>query len=96
MTEIQVTYGHMESASAAMREISNVVDGKLDTLRGQLRQIVWQGAAKEEYRQCQDEWDAAVAALNELLNRIGATVNIARQNYLDTEMQIKGRWASGP
>jgi WXG100 family type VII secretion target len=54
----------------------------------------WHGSAREEYWQYQMEWDAAVNELNALLNRIGGTVGQINQNYLDTEMQIKRRWAT--
>jgi len=92
--KIVVRYDQMDSAALAMKEIANVIDAKLDTLRSALSNMDWQGGAREEYWQYQLEWDAAVNELNALLNRIGATVGQINQNYLDTEMQIKRRWAT--
>lgn len=91
---ISVDYVHMEDAVRAMKEISQVVDQKLDVLRREVGELSehWQGEAKLAWRTHQDNWDAAVVELNDLLNDIAMRVGKARQNYIDTEDQVTRTW----
>ncbi|GIH09711.1 hypothetical protein Rhe02_77780 [Rhizocola hellebori] len=89
---IRADYPHMEAAVAAMREISTVMDTKLDELRKELTQVKWVGQAEEAWRMHQAEWDAAIKELNNLLNMIAMKVGEARQNYLDTEHTVARTW----
>ena len=91
---IRADYPHMEAAVAAMREISTVVDGKLDELRRHLQQVQWVGSAEAAYRQHQANWDNAINELNNLLNMIAMKVGEARQNYLDTGHTVARSWNS--
>jgi len=89
---IRADYPHMEAAVAAMREISTVIDTKLDELRKELTEVKWVGQAEEAWRMHQAEWDSAIKELNNLLNTIAMKVGEARQNYLDTEHTVARTW----
>jgi WXG100 family type VII secretion target len=89
---IRADYPHMEAAVASMREISTVIDSKLDTLRKELQEVKWVGSAEQAWRMHQAEWDSAIAELNNLLNMIAMKVGEARQNYLDTEHTVARTW----
>jgi WXG100 family type VII secretion target len=82
----------MEAAVASMREISTVIDSKLDQRRKELFEVKWVGQAEEAWRMHQAEWDAAIKELNNLLNMIAMKVGEARQNYLDTEHTVARSW----
>jgi WXG100 family type VII secretion target len=94
MTKIKVHYDHMDSASQAIRNLSDAINTKLEALDHKLRTVQWTGSAQLEYRRCQDDWNSATAAINQLLNEVGTTVNTAAVNYGDTEKYIRDRWAT--
>ncbi len=92
--KVRVDYVHMEDAVRAMKEISQVIDQKLDVLRREVGELAehWQGGAKASWKIHQDNWDGAVVELNDLLNDIAIRVGKARQNYMDTEDQVSRDW----
>lgn len=88
----KVDYNHLDAASKAMKDISNVIDAKLDTLRNELKQMDWRGRGFEGYEEHERAWDEAVVAINQLLNQIGQQVGIAKESYLSNEIQIQRLW----
>lgn len=92
MSYIQVNYAQMEAASAQMKAISAQIDTELDTLRSKLQQMNWDGEDREAYNNHQRQWDAAIRDINALLNEIGGAVGIARENYVNTEMNNARVW----
>lgn len=89
---IRADYPHMEQAVVAMKQISTVIDGKLDELRKELFEVKWVGSSEQAWRAHQANWDAAIKELNDLLNMIAVKVGQARQNYLDTEREVAKSW----
>lgn len=89
---IKVDYAELENATQQMRQISQEIDQKLDTLRQMLQKIQWEGADKEAYQQHQATWDAAIRDINQILNEIGNAVGIAKENYVTTEMSNSRLW----
>lgn len=92
MSYIQVNYAQMEAAAAQMKGISAQIDTELDTLRSKLQQMNWDGEDREAYNNHQRKWDAAIRDINALLNEIGGAVGIARENYINTEMNNAKAW----
>jgi WXG100 family type VII secretion target len=92
MSYIQVNYAQMEAASSQMKAISAQIDTELDTLRSKLQQMNWDGEDREAYNNHQRKWDAAIRDINALLNEIGGAVGIARDNYINTEMNNAKAW----
>lgn len=90
---IKVDYAELENATQQMRQISQEIDQKLDTLRQMLQKIQWEGADKEAYQQHQAAWDAAIRDINQILNEIGNAVGIAKENYVTTEMSNSRLWS---
>jgi len=90
---IKVEYAELENATQQMRQISQEIDQKLDTLRQKLQKIQWEGADKEAYQQHQAAWDAAIRDINHILGEIGNAVGIAKENYVATEMNNSRLWS---
>ncbi|MEV6525454.1 WXG100 family type VII secretion target [Longispora sp. NPDC051575] len=89
---IQVSYEVLEHATGEIKKLSGQIDEKLDTLRQGLQRLQWDGNDREAYNQHQKKWDDAVKDLNSVLAQIGAAVGMAKQNYMDTEMQNSKLW----
>lgn len=92
---VKANYGEMETAITSMRNISQVIDGKLDALRKELTDLAatgWKGASSDAWVDHQNTWDTAVINLNNLLNQIAGAVGQVRENYMDTEVQVSRVW----
>ncbi|MGY0236405.1 WXG100 family type VII secretion target [Longispora urticae] len=89
---IKVSYEVLEHATGEIKKLSGQIDEKLDTLRQGLQRIQWDGNDREAYNQHQKKWDDSVKDLNAVLAQIGAAVGMAKQNYMDTEMQNSKLW----
>jgi WXG100 family type VII secretion target len=89
---ILAQYAHMDAAVSAMKQISQVMDGKLDVLRKELTEVQWVGNAQVSWAMHQQEWDEAVTELNSLLQLIAMKVGKARENYITTENEVSRDW----
>ena len=89
---IVVNHAALEHAHAQMQAISRTLDEKLDTLRAGLQKLDWTGNDRDAYQSYQHSWDLAVQDINKLLNDIGVAVGIARENYMNTEMNNAKAW----
>jgi 6 kDa early secretory antigenic target len=92
MAEIAVNYAALEAAESQIKSISQAMDEKLAALRGKLQSIVWEGQDKARYAEHQQQWDRAVADLNQVLAQIGAAVGVANSNYQSTEKANAQMW----
>jgi WXG100 family type VII secretion target len=93
MSQIQVNYAALENAQTQMQAISKTIDGRLDSLRGQLQNMQWDGSDREAYQGYQLQWDQAVADINMILHEIGAAVGVANANYMSTEKNNAKVWS---
>jgi WXG100 family type VII secretion target len=91
---ILAQYAQMDTAVAAMKQISQAVDGKLDVLRKELTEVKWVGGSQESWMRHQANWDQAVNELNDLLQRIAVQVGKAKDNYLTTENEVSRDWGN--
>ena len=91
-TPMEVSYPQLQVAIATMKNISQVVDAKLDALRRQLAAIQWEGDAKIAWQIHQADWDSAVYEMNLLLQEMARRVNVAMQNYITTENEVSRTW----
>ena len=89
---LTVPYEVMETQHQAMRTASQHIDTVLDTLRQGLTKLHWVGADRAAYDDAQRRWDAAVSDMNNVLNEIAMAVGIARENYVNVEMQNSQLW----
>lgn len=72
MQSMSVQPAQLEAMSGEIRNDSNQIQSALDTLDGQVRQLIgaWEGEAQTMYHTAQRDWDNKIKELNELLNRI--------------------------
>jgi 6 kDa early secretory antigenic target len=92
MTTIKVDYAALEHAQAQMQVIARTLDEKLDTLKSGLQKMHWEGSDQAAYHGYQQQWDAAVRDINQILGEIGKAVGIARENYVSTETNNAKLW----
>lgn len=87
-----VGYNDLAVAVATMKNISQVIDAKLDALRKQLAAVPWEGDARTAWQIHQYDWDTAVQEMNMLLQEMARRVNVAMQNYMTTENEVSRTW----
>lgn len=85
MEIIKVSPAELDGFGLRIKTSSQELQAILDELRGKLDSMAWSGTDKENYELQRAEWTRTVTGLNELLNRIGQTVQLAKQNYSGTE-----------
>ncbi|GAA4907284.1 WXG100 family type VII secretion target [Stackebrandtia albiflava] len=85
MDVLKVSPAELEAFSGKIQSSSAELDSILDTLRARLDAMQWTGGDQAAYFQQRTEWDTAVRDLNMLLNKIGQTVGLAKQDYVSTE-----------
>jgi WXG100 family type VII secretion target len=94
--EILAQYGQIDTAVAQMKNISQVIDGKLDVLRKELTEVPWVGSSHTSWMMHQQQWDEAVLELNSLLQLIAMKVGKAKENYITTENEVSREWRNAP
>jgi 6 kDa early secretory antigenic target len=94
MGEIKVTFGALDAARADVAGTANRIMSRLDELKRMLAPLVasWDGAAAEEYRKAQRNWDAAALDLTQVLNQIGVAIGSAHDGYRQVEQANAARW----
>jgi 6 kDa early secretory antigenic target len=94
MGEIKVTFGALDAARADVAGTANRIGTRLDELKRMLAPLVasWDGAAAEEYRTAQRNWDAAAADLATVLAQIGVALGAAHDGYRQVEQANAARW----
>jgi WXG100 family type VII secretion target len=93
MSEILVQYGALEQGASQMKAIASTMEGKLADLKGRLAKLQWEGDDRVAYNAYQAQWDSAVADMNQVLAKIGAAVDVARENYQSTEKANQNAWS---
>ncbi|GLZ81801.1 hypothetical protein Afil01_66080 [Actinorhabdospora filicis] len=86
MTRLKVDPGQLEQAESEIKAAAAQLDGILDGLAAKLEAMEWQGQDQAAYEEYKAKWAKATQGLNETLNRIGATVGQAREEYVNTEL----------
>jgi 6 kDa early secretory antigenic target len=94
MGEIKVTFGAMDAARADVAGTAQRIMGRLDELKRMLAPMVatWDGAAAQEYRTAQRNWDAAANDLAQVLSQIGVAIGSAHDGYRQVEQANAARW----
>ena len=93
MSIINVDYAALEQGEATIRSISSAMEGKLSDLKGRLGRLQWEGSDRDAYNAYQQQWDNAVADMNQVLAKIAAAVGTARENYKNTESSNAQAWS---
>jgi 6 kDa early secretory antigenic target len=94
MGEIRVTFGALEAARTDVAATAGRISGRLDDLRRAVTPLAatWEGAAAEEYRARQRQWDTAAADLSRVLMDIGRALGEAEAGYRATESANAALW----
>jgi 6 kDa early secretory antigenic target len=99
---IGMNFAEMAFAAERIKTASDNMNVSLDGLKTAVAAVVmgegegtaWSGAAQEEYRARQVEWDDAAAQLNALLMRLSSSVTASQEMMQTTEHTITRRWGS--
>jgi WXG100 family type VII secretion target len=94
MTEILVTFARLHGASQDCRTTAARIESQLSELKAGVQRVAkfWDGAARDNYRSRQAEWDRSAADLNQVLQQISAALEHAGQDYQNTERQNAMMW----
>ncbi|MDV6013089.1 WXG100 family type VII secretion target [Haloechinothrix sp. LS1_15] len=91
---MKVHYETLFSAADEVSRASTEMTQASDTLKGDLAPLVntWEGEAYTNYQALQDQWDQAHAELNQVLAKIGITLNEIGNSYREMEGQQARRF----
>lgn len=91
---ILVRFGALDGAAADCRNTARHIASQLTELRAAVVRVThhWEGLAEDGYRTRQAEWDRSAADLNQVLERIGAALDAAGQQYAGTEARNASMW----
>ena len=81
MSDILYNYGQIEQAVADMGAGVSSLNGKLEDMDSQLRQLQdsWDGQAKQAYEVSKAKWTDGMNGIVEILQGVSAAVSEARQ-----------------
>lgn len=92
MSHILVTAEDLHSLSGQVQAGSNSIQDQLNTLRGQVNNVVgpsWQGSASSQFEALYEEWQRSAAGLKDALDGISRLLNNAGTQYQNTEDAIR-------
>ena len=95
MSNILVTFGAVDQASADCQTIAAQIETRLGDLKSYLAPLRadWTGNASTDYQSLQDRWDRSAADLNAVLQQISVALRTAKDNYESAESANAGTWA---
>lgn len=94
MSNIGVDFGAISGAAGDIDSQAKQIDQQLDDLHRQIQQLeeIWQGSAGEGFQNTKRQWMNSAKDLQQTLASIGSAVNLAHENYMQTEAKNAGRW----
>lgn len=95
MSNILVTFGAVDQASADCQTIAGQIEARLGDLKSYLAPLraEWSGGASTDYQALQDRWDRSANDLNAVLQQIAVGLRTAKENYEAAETANAGTWA---
>jgi 6 kDa early secretory antigenic target len=92
---ILVTFQSIQQASQDCARTDANLQQQLSDLKAYLAPMtaVWTGKASEDYQALQRTWDQAAGELSELLQEISRALQVAGENYEQTERSNASIWA---
>ncbi|GIG67684.1 MAG TPA: WXG100 family type VII secretion target [Phytomonospora sp.] len=85
MENIKASPAQIDMFSSKIKGSAQELQAILDELRSKLDAMTWDGGDRQQYEIQRAEWTKTVTSLNELLARVGQTVQLAGNNYSNTE-----------
>jgi len=82
--------GDVKSTHNALVQQKEELDQYLSTLRG-----TWLGAAGDQWRVVQGEWNGACDEVNDILLHLYNALEVALHNYSSTEKALEQMWGGG-
>jgi 6 kDa early secretory antigenic target len=89
---IHVGYNELQGAVLTMKNISQLIDAKLDSLRRQLATVKWDGDSKIAWDRHQADWNNALIEMNRMLEEMARRVQVAGDRYMTTENEVSRIW----
>ncbi|GAA4000500.1 MULTISPECIES: WXG100 family type VII secretion target [Allokutzneria] len=92
--DIKVQFGSLAEAQGNIASTSTKLGTQLGELKSDLAPLAasWTGAASDNYKRAQREWDEAAKALQEILAKVGVALGHANDNYQDGERKAADLW----
>lgn len=94
MSGIKVDFGELGNAGSQIDSMARQVDQELDDLHKQIQHLedIWEGSSATGFQETKHKWETSAHDLQQTLAKIGAAVNVAHENYLQTESKNSARW----
>ncbi|GAA5062488.1 WXG100 family type VII secretion target [Thermocatellispora tengchongensis] len=82
-----VDFGQMDRSAADFARQWQALEGTLQNLEMELDRLLgdWEGDAREAYWQARAKWDAASGRMAAVLQQLGGTIEIGRENFSRAE-----------
>lgn len=92
--DLKVNAAALEQGAADIKRGVAKIQDQLQSLHRLLAPLRedWTGESQQAYQTAQDQWNAAATDMSRLASDIGDAVMRSKQNYGDTEMNIKKIW----
>jgi len=91
---ILVRFTNVMQASTDAKNTSASMTQTLGDLKSDLASMkaIWDGPAAKDYKALQDQWDKALADLNQILTEISTTLQTSAEHYRAIEKNNQGAW----
>jgi WXG100 family type VII secretion target len=91
---ILVRFTNVMQASTDAKNTSASMTQTLADLKSDLANMkaIWDGPAAGDYKALQDQWDKALADLNQILTEISTTLQKSAEHYRSIEKNNQGAW----
>lgn len=80
--------GQIRSGAQGIRATMDDLEQKVNTLRGN-----WSGEALQSYDQAQRQWDQAISAMQQLLEKIASSTEQMAQGYTSSDQSSARRFS---
>jgi ESAT-6 family protein len=83
----KANFGVLSSSAENFAIVAGTIRKELDELESSLHSKLseWEGDAQQAYWKYKKEWDAAAAAMQTVVQRLGLAIGTAHENYVQAE-----------
>src|SRR6202046_2500320 len=87
-------FSALEQGQADFQRTYSALQSEVSSLESQLRSSLsrWDGSAQTAYYQAQDQRNAAMADMDQMLSQLGTVIGAAHSNYLAAEARNTALW----
>ena len=90
----RVVFSSMEQGQSDFQRTYSSLQSEIEQLESQLGSNLaeWVGGAQQAYHEAQQQWNAAMANMQSVIQQLGVVIGQANDNYTSAESQNMSRW----